>query len=66
MIDFTDTDIGRKNERHDVCLWREQVIADSRKRGEIGDPPRKIPRRRRTLLERIRNAYCRFVGRHYY
>lgn len=64
MIDFTDTDIGRKDRRRGEDLWRDQMIDDRRARHAANNRPKRVlPRRKRTLAEKIANLYRRLVGR---
>ena len=52
--------------RLDGDLWREHMMEERRERNAAAAPPKKkriLPRRKRSWFERMREAYCRFVGR---
>ena len=49
--------------RYEQDLWRESILADIRRKPAQSTPKRVLPRRKRGLVERLANAYCRFVGR---
>lgn len=63
MIDFTKTDIGRREHRKGDCMWFDQVLEERERIHAERAPKRPIPRRKRSLVERITTCYRRFVGR---
>lgn len=66
-IDFTKTELGRREHRKGECMWYDQLIEEREAAHARRNPPPKriLPRRKRSLWERFATTYCRFVGRHY-
>lgn len=64
-IDFTNTDIGRREHRKGECMWYDQMIEEreAAHAKRTHTPKRILPRRKRSAWERITTAYRRFVGR---
>lgn len=49
--------------RYEQDLWRESILLDIRRKPTKPTPKRVLPRRKRSLGEKIANLYCRIVGR---
>lgn len=60
-IDLRDV-IRPDKPRWEQDLWRESIIHNARRK-PAPKPKRVLPRRKKSLGERIVNAYCRLVGR---